>query len=543
MAEPEDVGDGVDEVGVPDFAAPVQAFTWVASVTRHAIVKPQGVAVRCGERSLTWAELDSRSRRAATSFSDAGVGRGDRVVVLLTNRLEFVETVVAVARLGAVLVPVNFRLAAPEVQFILQDSGASAVVTESSLGHLLDGWVGARFDVDTARYASALGTYPHGADGPERLADLAAILYTAGTTGHPKGAMFVYGSFLAQAYIDLYTMRYSGVDDVTLVTPLTAHVYAFCQVTSSLMHGNTIVLLPSRVFSVVELLDVLEKEKVTHCYLAPALWKQVCAHSDVEGRDLRLRRISWGGDLVTSTFISELKACFPDVAISYLFGLTEMAAVATWLPSESMDEELQSTAASPSVGRPVPLVSARVVDPRMQDAKPGQVGEIVFRGPTCMIGYWNNPVATADALDGGWLHTGDLGYFDENRFLHFVDRVKDVIVSGSEPIFSAEVESVIITLDSVADVAVIGRPHPTWGQTPVAYVVAKDPQNPPTLEEVQARCRERLASYKKPTQLVIVDRLPRNSMAKVLKGKLRDSPQFGGEVTAEGSGSEADTQP
>ena len=524
MTHPHEASDEADPA---EFAVPVQAFTWVASVARHSIVKPDVVAVRSGERSLTWAQLDDRSRRAATSLAEEGVGQGDRVVVLMTNRLEFVETVIAVARIGAVVVPVNFRLAAPEVQHILDDSGASAVVTETSLSGLLNGWSGVRFDVDTARYTSALRTYPHSSDGPERIADLAAILYTAGTTGSPKGAMFLHGAFLAQAYVDLYTNGYSGVDDVLLITPLTAHVYAFAQVTSSLMHGHTIVLLPSRVFSARELLEVLEAERVTHCYLTPVLWRQVCADPTVSSRDLRLRRITWGGDMVTSRFVSGIKQCFPGVSVSCVFGLTEMAAVATWLHAEAMGSP------TPSLGRPVPLVTARVVNPRLEDAPAGQVGEIVFRGPTCMIGYWNNPAATADALDGGWLHTGDLGYFDEKGFLYFVDRVKDVIVSGNEPIFSGEVEAAIAGLPSVSDVAVIGRPHPTWGQTPVAYVVPADPAAPPTLEDVQNRCREVLASYKKPTELVVIDHLPRNSMAKVLKSRLRDSADHGGAIAAD----------
>lgn len=518
MSDRDDLDGSVDEPDPTDVMLPMPAFTWVASVTRHAIVKPDAVAVKCGDRSLTWEELDGRSRRAATMFAESGVSRGDRVVVLLTNRLEFVETVVAVARLGAVVVPVNFRLATPEVQHILDDCGASAVVSESSLRDLLVGWQGARFDVDTARYNSALRTYPHSSDGPKALGDLAAILYTAGTTGQSKGAMFVYGSFLAQAYIDLYVTGYSGLDDVTLITPLTAHVYAFSLVTSSLMHGHTIVLLPSRVFSASELLDVLEAEGVTNCFLTPGLWRQVCADRSLYGRRLRLRQLSWGGDIVNSTFVTGIRACFPNAAVSCVFGLTEMAAVATWLPAGQMGSRV------PSVGRPVPLVTARVVDARLEDAPVGEVGEIVFRGPTCMVGYWGNPTATADALDGGWLHTGDLGYFDDEGYLHFVDRVKDVIMSGSEPIYSAEVEGVIAGLDSVSEVAVIARPHPRWGQTPVAYVVAKNPEQPPTLDEIQARCRERLASYKKPTQLVLVDHLPRNAMAKVLKSRLRDLP-------------------
>lgn len=294
-AHPE-LNDSVGEEFDPAaFSVPIQAFTWVASVARHATVKPDEVAIRGGERSLTWKQLDDRSRRAATVLAEAGVESGDRVVVLMTNRTEFVETIIAVSRLGAVVVPVNFRLAAPEVRFILDDCQASAVVTESALSPLLGDWAGVTFEVDGARYASALTTYPSSSDGPEALADLAAILYTAGTTGHPKGAMFVYGCFLAQAYVDLYTMRYTGIDDVTLVTPLTAHVYAFCQVTSNLMHGNTIVLLPSRVFSARELLDVLAAEKVTHCFLTPGLWRQVYAEQKEAPIELSLRRITWGG--------------------------------------------------------------------------------------------------------------------------------------------------------------------------------------------------------------------------------------------------------
>jgi fatty-acyl-CoA synthase len=193
-----------------------------------------------------------------------------------------------------------------------------------------------------------------------------------------------------------------------------------------------------------------------------------------------------------------------------------MSPVTTALPSEEAIRKIGS------VGKPIPTISARVVDDEMNDVKPGEVGEIVYRGPTLMAGYWNDPVETAKAFEGGWFHSGDLVRADDQGFLYVVDRKKDMIISGGENIYCAEVENVLASHPAVLDVAVIGAKHERWGETPLAVVVAADKDNPPTLEDLTDFTRDKLASYKKPTLLVVIDELPRNASGKVVKGELRD---------------------
>jgi acyl-CoA synthetase (AMP-forming)/AMP-acid ligase II len=211
---------------------------------------------------------------------------------------------------------------------------------------------------------------------------------------------------------------------------------------------------------------------------------------------------------------------FPHAEIISLFGQTEMSPVTTSLPSEDAIRKIGS------VGKPIPTVPIRIVDDRMNDVAPGEVGEIVYRGPTVMAGYWNNPKATAEAFTGGWFHSGDLVRQDDEGFLYVVDRQKDMIISGGENIYSAEVENALAGHPGIADVAVIGARHERWGETPVAVVVAANPARAPTLSELTSWLRDRLASYKKPTALVLLDELPRSAAGKVLKHELR--AKYGG---------------
>jgi acyl-CoA synthetase (AMP-forming)/AMP-acid ligase II len=370
---------------------------WADHVARHAFAIPGAVAIRYQGESITWAGLHDRVRRAAAAFAGQGVRRGDRIAVLMTNRPEFLESVLAASAIGAIAVPVNFRLAPAEAAYILQDSGASLVVTDPPLAPLAEAAVAAsQATASQAAQAAQAGPVPvitTGADGTyegllaaappapgeveidER--DIALIMYTSGTTGRPKGAMLSHLNLLMQAITAIRTSRLTDDQSVGMINV-----------------------------------------------------------------------------------------------------------------------------------------------PR------GEVGEIVYRGPSLMAGYWNNPAATEEAFSGGWFHSGDLVREDEEGFLYVVDRKKDMIISGGENIYCAEVENVLSGHPAVADVAVIGARHEKWGETPVAVVVPADPAAPPTLEDLTGWTAGRLASYKKPTGLVVLDELPRNASGKVLKHELR--ARYGG---------------
>jgi acyl-CoA synthetase (AMP-forming)/AMP-acid ligase II len=320
-----------------------------------------------------------------------------------------------------------------------------------------------------------------------------------------------------QAITSIRTGR--AVDDghVVLVNVPLFHIAGIGGMPAPLLLGAKSVIMPSAPFDAGDTLDVVEAEGVTSLFLVPAQWQLLCAHPDVTRRTGSLRTISWGAAPATVTLLETMAAAFPAAEIVSVFGQTEMSPVTTWLPGGDAIRKIGS------VGRPIPTISARIVDDQMNDVAPGEVGEIVYRGPTLMAGYWQDEAGTAEAFRGGWFHSGDLVRADDEGFLYVVDRKKDMIISGGENIYCAEVENVLAGHPSVADIAVIGARHERWGETPVAVIVPADPAAPPTIEDLTGWSRDQLASYKKPTRIVIVSALPRNAAGKVLKHELRAS--------------------
>ncbi|MGV0838361.1 long-chain-fatty-acid--CoA ligase [Mycolicibacterium thermoresistibile] len=510
---------------------PNTALTWVEQVVKHARSQPAGPALRFRGATTTWAQLDERSRMLASALEQRGVAHGDRVLLLLTNGPEFVEALVAVNRLGAIAVPVNFRLVAAEVAFLAENSGAGAVVVEEALAPLVAGVRRQHPDMaclvvgtDAADagpnaeiYEDALTSAPpHAGNGPDDLRTCALIMYTSGTTGRPKGAMLSYENLLGQTLTLTRAYRFVHNDEVVAVTSPMFHIAAIGALVPNLILGYPTVIVPTGGFDAEEFLDLLESEGVTNAFLVPTQWQALCSSLTVRDRRLRLRTISWGASPATPALLRAMAEVFPDAANVCTFGQTEMSPVTTALDAVDAIEKLGS------VGRPVPLVDARIVDPDMNDVPPGQVGEIVYRGPQTMLGYWDNPEETEKAFRGGWFHSGDLVRADEDGYLFVVDRLKDMIITGGENVYCVEVETAIAEHPKVYEVAVVGAPHPKWGETPVAVVVPRDADDPPTSAELIEFSATRLASYKRPTKVVIVDALPRNASGKVLKAPLRD---------------------
>src|SRR5947209_1311949 len=505
---------------------PFSGAHWADHVARHAFAIPDSVAIRYEGKSITWARLHDRVRRAAAAFAGQGVARGDRVAVLMTNRLEFVESVLAANAIGAIAVPVNFRLAPAEAAYIRQDSGASLVVTDPLLTPLAAAAAGETAQTPTpvlttgadGSYEALLAETPPTEGGDQAAIDerdVALIMYTSGTTGRPKGAMLTHLNLLMQAITGIRTSRLHDDGNVGLVNVPLFHIAGIGGLVPALMLGTTSVIMPTAPFDAQTTLDVIEAEGVTSLFLVPAQWQVLCAHPDATRRTRSLRTISWGAAPATVPLLETMAKTFPAAEIVSVFGQTEMSPVTTALPSADAVRKIGS------VGKPIPTIAARVVDEQMNDVPRGEVGEIVYRGPSLMAGYWNNPAATAEAFAGGWFHSGDLVREDEEGFLYVVDRKKDMIISGGENIYCAEVENVLSGHPAVADVAVIGTRHEKWGETPVAIVVPADPAAPPTLEDLTGWTAGRLASYKKPTGLVVLDELPRNASGKVLKHELR----------------------
>ena len=511
---------------------PSTGLDWVHQLDRHAYMTPDDVALRFNGATTTWAQLANRSRRLAAALEDLGVQRGDRVIILITNRPEFAEALLAINTIGAVAVPINFRLVASEVQFLAEDSGSRAVIVEQALAPLV-AEVRARSADEIAaivvgdnpqaagpgsvRYEDEIAAHePSAADGPQNERDLALIMYTSGTTGRPKGAMLTYQNLVAQT-LNMALIGDEALDgDIKLITPPLFHIAGVGNLLPSILVGSPSVIMPTGMFDAATLLDVLESEGITSVFLVPTQWQAVCAQPGVRERDLRLTSIAWGASPATPAILRAMAETFPNAKNICSFGQTEMSPVTTLLPGRDAVRKLGS------VGKPVAGVAIRIVDPAMEDVPRGEIGEIVYRGPGTMIGYWNNPEATEDAFRGGWFHSGDLVRMDDEGFLYVVDRVKDMIISGGENIYSSEVENAIADHPKVYEVAVVGAPHETWVETPVAFVVPKDENDPPTPEEIIEFCRERIASYKKPTQVHITGALPRNASGKVMKAPLRD---------------------
>jgi fatty-acyl-CoA synthase len=444
----------------------------------------------------------------------------------MLNRAEFVEAMLATNMLGAIAVPLNFRLTPPEIGFLVEDCEARVMVTEAVLAPVATGVRDIQPLLDTVVVAggssddSVLGyedLIEEAGDAAEP-ADVpndspALIMYTSGTTGRPKGAVLTHTNLTGQTMTGLYTNGADINNDVGFIGVPLFHIAGVGNLLGGLLLGLPTVIYPLGAFDPGQLLDVLAAEKVTGIFLVPAQWQAVCAEQQARPRELRLRIMSWGAAPAPDALLREMSATFPGTQILAAFGQTEMSPVTCMLLGEDAIRKRGS------VGKVIPTVAARVVDENMNDVPIGEIGEIVYRAPTLMSGYWNNPQATAEAFAGGWFHSGDLVRTDEEGYVWVVDRKKDMIISGGENIYCAEVENVLAGHPGIVEVAVIGRAHEKWGEVPIAVAAITD--DGPRLEDLDEFLTERLARYKHPKAFEVVDALPRNPAGKVLKTELR----------------------
>ncbi|CKL74569.1 fatty-acid-CoA ligase [Mycobacterium tuberculosis] len=499
---------------------------WVNQLERHAMMQPDAPALRFVGNTMTWADLRRRVAALAGALGGRGGGFGDRVMILMLNRTEFVESVLAANMIGAIAVPLNFRLTPTEIAVLVEDCVAHVMLTEAALAPVAIGVrniqpllsvivvAGGSSQDSVFGYEDLLneaGDVHEPVDIPNDSPAL--IMYTSGTTGRPKGAVLTHANLTGQAMTALYTSGANINSDVGFVGVPLFHIAGIGNMLTGLLLGLPTVIYPLGAFDPGQLLDVLEAEKVTGIFLVPAQWQAVCTEQQARPRDLRLRVLSWGAAPAPDALLRQMSATFPETQILAAFGQTEMSPVTCMLLGED------AIAKRGSVGRVIPTVAARVVDQNMNDVPVGEVGEIVYRAPTLMSCYWNNPEATAEAFAGGWFHSGDLVRMDSDGYVWVVDRKKDMIISGGENIYCAELENVLASHPDIAEVAVIGRADEKWGEVPIA--VAAVTNDDLRIEDLGEFLTDRLARYKHPKALEIVDALPRNPAGKVLKTELR----------------------
>lgn len=487
---------------------------------------PERVALVADGREISYRELGVDVARAAARLRSLGVGAGDRVAVGAANRPEIFHHLAATLHLGAIFVPLNTRLSGPELRFILDDAGVSVLILEadiarevtdaldgSGVGHRLlldpeplDGWT----SIDPAPPADG-AVQALGPSARTDAADVAVLMYTSGTTGDPKGAMISHGNIFAAVH-NLQLLIPMGPESGLLAMAPVFHIGAMALALGALATGGRVVLLEA--FDPGAVLDALTEQVVTFTFGVPAMLQMIADQERFAEMDLSGVLLMCAGAPVPESLLIRYLDRGANVTQGY--GLTESTAVVSLLESDFATEKLGSA------GMPYPLTGVEIRDPAGRTIhEPGVDGEIWISGRNVVRGYWNRPEDSAALVDGdGWLRTGDAGHLDEDGFLHITDRIKDMLITGGENVYPAEVEKVLAAHPAVADVAVIGRPDDRWGETVTAVVVPVAGAEP-DLEDLQAHARTRLAGYKIPRRLELVDELPRNASGKVLKRRLR----------------------
>ncbi|MGN9837082.1 acyl-CoA synthetase [Nonomuraea sp. H19] len=487
---------------------------------RRAQLTPDRTAFVFDDRSLTYSEVHERVTRVAARLRDSGVRAGDRVAYLGPNHTAFAETMFATHVLGGIFVPLNFRLAAPEIDYMLGHCGAKILVYAPQCAGVVQSLSGASaLDeiVALEDYESWLAqgdaTELAPIDVPVERDDIALILYTSGTTGRPKGAMLSHANLMWNTFNMLIGVDVAG-DETTLISAPLFHVAALNQtLLPTFAKGGCSVIMPS--WDVDACYDLIEKHGVTWMFGVTTMFAAFARSPRWDGADLSsLRTLMSGGAAIPPALIRTYQE--RGLVFCQGYGLTETSPGATFL------EAGQSTRKVGSAGVPVLFANVRVVRPDLADASPGEPGEVLIQGPNVTPGYWNDPGATAAAFaEGGWFRSGDVATLDEEGYLYIVDRVKDMYISGGENVYPAEVEAAIFEHPAVAEAAVIGVPDATWGETGRAFVVARA-GHAVTGEELRDFLLARLAKYKVPRYVTFVEDLPKTGSGKIQKLKLRD---------------------
>ncbi|CAA9445497.1 MAG: Long-chain-fatty-acid--CoA ligase [uncultured Rubrobacteraceae bacterium] len=494
---------------------------------RSARRDPDKTALVFDERTWTFAELDGAANRVANALLERGLEKGDRVAAYGHNSDAYVIAWLGCTRAGLVHVPVNYALAGEELLYILDQSGSKALFYDTALAEAVEA-------VRDEAGVGMMGTL-HGGDGFDLLEvarrgddsepgvklrddDVAQLLYTSGTTAAPKGAMLTHRALMAEYVSCMTALEYHPDDRAIAALPLyhSAQMHVFLMPLLLIGGTNHIVVAPDP----EECCGIIEREEINSMFAPPTVWIGFLRHPAFDSHDLSsLQKLQYGASIMPVPVLKELRERLPNSRLYNCYGQSEISPLATVLrPEEHQEERLASA------GRPVLNVETRVVDPEMNDAPAGEHGEIVHRSPHLMVGYWEKQEETGEVFAGGWFHSGDLGYMDEDGYLYVVDRVKDVINTGGVQVAGREVEEALYGHEAVSEVAVIALPDEKWIEAVTAVVVLKEGAEPDKnlAGELETHAREHLAPFKVPKHVFFVDDLPRNTAGKILKRELRE---------------------
>ncbi|MBX7495524.1 fatty acid--CoA ligase [Qipengyuania sp. 6B39] len=493
-------------------------------LVRHwANEKPDAVALEQDGDALTFAQLEHRSRKIVGMLAAHGVGRGDRIAWLGKNARHYFELFYSAARVGAVMVPIGWRLAAPEIAYILGDTGAKVLFIDNG------------FDELASKACAQMERAPEVVDTPTALAEIAAAepaefnaagpddavlqLYTSGTTGNPKGAVLTNRNLFAlRIPAEEAGQPWSSWDDdeAILVCMPCAHIGGT---------GLGIMAMAAGIRAIVQseftpdgVLDGFE-QGITRLFIVPAALQMVIQHPRAKSTDMSgVKYVLYGAAPIPLDLLREAVQTIPDAGFLQCYGMTETTGTIAILPPD--DHSLEGNQRMKSAGKAVPGAELKVIGEDGEELPRGEVGELICKSPSNMEGYWNLPEATSSSLIDGWMHTGDAAYMDEDGYVFIQDRIKDMIISGGENVYPAQVESAIYGHPAVAEVAVIGVPDDTWGEAVKACVVCKPGQQLDT-DDLIAFTRERLAGFKVPKSIDVIEVMPRNASGKILRRELR----------------------
>jgi acyl-CoA synthetase (AMP-forming)/AMP-acid ligase II len=495
-----------------------------AMIADAAAQNPDGEALVCGERRMNWREAAKQSAEIAAGFRSLGLQSGDRVAVLLGNRIEFALTLFAAAHAGLVTVLLSTRQQKPEIAYVLTDCGATVLIHEADLADRLPDAgdvpdlrhrIAVDDDPSVSRFSSLIGHAPSPEPADVGEEDTAMILYTSGTTGKPKGAMLAHCNIIHSAMVFVSCLQLTAADRSIAAVPLGHVTGVVANIMTMVRCGGALIIMAE--FKAAEYLKLAARERVTYTVMVPAMYNLCLLQPDFDSNDLSSWRIGgFGGAPMPIATIERLAVKIPGLKLANCYGATETTSPSTMMPGELTATHIDS------VGLPCPGADVVVMDAHGREQPRGEVGELWIRSASVIRGYWNNPKATAEGFTGGFWHSGDLGSIDQENFVRVFDRQKDMINRGGLKIYSAEVESVLSGHPGVVESAIIAKPCPVLGERVHAVIVTRD--GAVRAEALRAWCAERLSDYKVPeTMDLTLQPLPRNANGKVMKRQLREA--------------------